>query len=232
MSPPSTSVPRLRGSTSRSIRSFRSSPPSPLSMAPCIAAPTATLSSGLTPALGSFSKKSDISCLTRGIRVDPPTSITWCTSSMSSMASSSTRLTGTSVRRNKSSVSSSNLARVSVAVKSYPGTRSSTSSLADNCPESARLIRSHSRLSFWSARRSEEMSLPSFLRIISMKCDITMWSTSEPPRWVSPLVAKTSNMPPSMVSSVTSKVPPPRSNTSTFSSSSSSSRGFPSCPIP
>mmetsp|Transcript_7679 Transcript_7679/g.23453 ORF Transcript_7679/g.23453 Transcript_7679/m.23453 type:complete len:313 (+) Transcript_7679:933-1871(+) len=41
-------------------------------------------------------------------------------------------------------------------------------------------------------------------------------SKSSPPRWVSPEVASTLNTPSSIVSSDTSKVPPPRSNTSTF----------------
>mmetsp|Transcript_5011 Transcript_5011/g.10806 ORF Transcript_5011/g.10806 Transcript_5011/m.10806 type:complete len:204 (+) Transcript_5011:1281-1892(+) len=44
------------------------------------------------------------------------------------------------------------------------------------------------------------------------------WSKSCPPRWVSPAVASTSKTPPSMDNSVTSKVPPPRSNTRMFSS--------------
>ena len=45
---------------------------------------------------------------------------------------------------------------------------------------------------------------------------MTRWSKSSPPRWVSPFVASTSNTPLSMVSSVTSNVPPPRSNTRMF----------------
>ena len=43
-------------------------------------------------------------------------------------------------------------------------------------------------------------------------------SKSSPPRWVSPAVAFTSKMPSSIVSSETSKVPPPRSKMSTLRS--------------
>ena len=49
-----------------------------------------------------------------------------------------------------------------------------------------------------------------------MKYFMMRWSKSSPPRWVSPLVASTSKTPLSMVSRVTSKVPPPRSKTRMF----------------
>ena len=49
-----------------------------------------------------------------------------------------------------------------------------------------------------------------------MKWSTMRLSKSSPPRCVSPAVALTSKMPPSMDSSETSNVPPPRSNTSTF----------------
>ncbi|CAH1980669.1 unnamed protein product [Acanthoscelides obtectus] len=55
---------------------------------------------------------------------------------------------------------------------------------------------------------------------------MTRWSKSSPPRWVSPLVATTSNTPLSIVRRDTSKVPPPKSNTKTFFSPSFLSKPY------
>ena len=88
------------------------------------------------------------------------------------------------------------------------------------------LASSHAFLSRWMARLSEETSTPNLRLKSEMKWSISLWSKSSPPRCVSPLVALTSKTPPSIVSSVTSKVPPPRSKTRMFSSLSFLSRPY------
>jgi len=55
----------------------------------------------------------------------------------------------------------------------------------------ALLAFSTSRRSFWVARLSFLISLPVFFLYILMKCSMTRWSKSSPPKWVSPLVATT-----------------------------------------
>lgn len=59
------------------------------------------------------------------------------------------------------------------------------------------------------------MSTPVFFLCFLTRKSMTRWSKSSPPRWLSPLVATTSNTPWSMVNRETSKVPPPKSNTNT-----------------
>ena len=77
-------------------------------MKACTAAPYATASSGLMLLFSSLPpKKSDTSCCTLGMRVEPPTSTTSCTWRLSIFASVSTRSTGASVERNRSPHSSS-----------------------------------------------------------------------------------------------------------------------------
>ena len=60
-----------------------------------------------------------------------------------------------------------------------------------------------------------------------MTQSLRMLSKSSPPRWVSPLVASTSNTPSSILRSDTSKVPPPRSKTRMVCDS-----GFSGPPLP
>ena len=117
-------------------------------------------------------------------------------------------------------------ARVSVSEKSMPSYSASISMFAWCCVDSTRFTRSTSLRSFCTARLSPDMSLLYFfLKIFIMWC-ITTWSKSSPPRCVSPFVASTSNTPLSIVSTVTSKVPPPRSNTRMFFSPSFLSRPY------
>ena len=73
MMPPFVSTPSVRGVTSNNSTSFTS----PLRTPAWIAAPEATTSSGLTPLWGSFPVSDLTSACTAGIRVDPPTKITW-----------------------------------------------------------------------------------------------------------------------------------------------------------
>merc|ERR1719297_413328 len=75
MTPPTVSMPRLRGTVSMTTMSLTPQS-SPDRMQAWTAAPSATASSGLTPLLGSLPlKKSFTSCLIFGILVDPPTRI-------------------------------------------------------------------------------------------------------------------------------------------------------------
>lgn len=115
---------------------------------------------------------------------------------------------------------SSNLALVKLSLKSSPSYRDSISIVVWCWEDKALLAFSTSRRSFCTARLSFLMSLPFFFLYSFIKCSITRWSKSSPPKWVSPLVATTSKTPSSMVRTETSKVPPPRSNTRMFFSPS------------
>mmetsp|Transcript_36914 Transcript_36914/g.43127 ORF Transcript_36914/g.43127 Transcript_36914/m.43127 type:complete len:599 (-) Transcript_36914:345-2141(-) len=215
ITPPTVSMPSDSGITSTSTTLLPRSL-SPVSTAPCTAAPYATASSGLIPLFGSLLKKSRISCCTFGIRVDPPTSTISSTSPFFSFASSSTLRTGSSVPLNSAMFSSSNFDRVIFSEKSNPSTRLSTSTRASGCDDSCRFAASHALRSRASAFWSLPISIPFFFFSPSTKCRIRLLSKSSPPRCVSPFVATTSKNPSSIVSSDTSNVPPPRSNTRMF----------------
>mmetsp|Transcript_60340 Transcript_60340/g.159524 ORF Transcript_60340/g.159524 Transcript_60340/m.159524 type:complete len:266 (+) Transcript_60340:733-1530(+) len=219
MTSPAVSRPSESGVTSSSSTSLVSSPPSPERMPPCTAAPYATASSGLMPLLGSLPlKKSLSSCCTLGMRVDPPTSTTSSISDFFISESSMTFCTGVSVFLKRSMHSSSKRARVSVSEKSCPSKRPSISTRTWCCVDSERLARSTSRRSFCTARLSLDGSEPCLRLKTLSRCWITRLSKSSPPRWVSPAVDLTSKMPSSIVSSDTSKVPPPRSKMRTLRS--------------
>ena len=77
MTPPTVSIPRVRGVISRRMMSLRVSSSLLERIPPWMAAPAATASSGLTPELGSFPLKNPFNnSLTLGIRVEPPTRTT------------------------------------------------------------------------------------------------------------------------------------------------------------
>mmetsp|Transcript_44532 Transcript_44532/g.89953 ORF Transcript_44532/g.89953 Transcript_44532/m.89953 type:complete len:240 (+) Transcript_44532:719-1438(+) len=222
MTPPLVSMPSESGATSRRSTSIAAPSASPLKIPACTAAPNATASSGLIPRFSSLpSKKEDRSCCTRGIRVDPPTSTTSSTCPLLIFASLRTCATGASVFLNRFALISSNLARVTVWLRSSPSASASISTQVEVWLDKLRFATSHCRRRRCRARlllRTESPSPGCFLSNTLMRWSMRRWSKSSPPKWVSPAVALTSNTPLSMVSSVTSKVPPPKSNTNTVSS--------------
>ncbi|PWU98315.1 putative heat-shock protein hsp70 [Trypanosoma cruzi] len=143
MTPPAVSMPSVSGVTSSSSRPSVCLLLPPVRMKACTAAPYATASSGLMLLFSSLPpKKSDTSCITFGMRVEPPTSTTSCTARLSILASWSTRSTGCSVPRKRSPQSSSKRARVMVAWKSTLSNSASISIVAcaadDRCAWRAR----------------------------------------------------------------------------------------------
>jgi hypothetical protein len=74
MTPPTVSIPRVKGVASIMTKDSVSSLVSPQMIPPYTAAPKATASSGLIPVLGSFPLKYSLTRdLILGIRVEPPT---------------------------------------------------------------------------------------------------------------------------------------------------------------
>ncbi|CCW60164.1 unnamed protein product [Phytomonas sp. EM1] len=220
MTPPAVSMPSVSGVTSSSSRPSVCLLLPPVRMNACTAAPYATASSGLMLLFSSLPpKNSETSDCTLGIRVEPPTSTTSCTARLSIFASCRTRSTGSMVLRKRSPHSSSKRARVIVDWKSMLSKSASISIVACVAEDRVRLARSHAVRRRRSDRWLEDRSLPRFLRLnSSLKKFTRRLSRSSPPRWVSPAVAFTSKIPPSIVSSVTSNVPPPRSKMRTLCS--------------
>nr|QGZ00456.1 heat shock protein 9.2 [Glyphodes pyloalis] len=77
---------------------------------------------------------------------------------------------------------SSNLALVRVSEKSSPSKKDSISILTWWLEDRALLAFSTSRRNFCTARLSFLMSLPFFFLYSLMKCSITLWSKSSPPK--------------------------------------------------
>ena len=106
--PPIVSIPNVNGVTSNNNTSLTS----PVNTPACIAAPTATHSSGLTPLDGSFPVKFLTASWTAGILVDPPTKITLSIWLIESPASAKAFFIGSIDLWTKSWVNSLNLALV------------------------------------------------------------------------------------------------------------------------
>ena len=113
--PPLVSIPSDSGVTSRSSTSLTS----PLSTPAWMAAPIATTSSGLTPRCGSLPISSRTFSCTAGIRVIPPTRITWSILAGSRPASLSACRVGPTVRSIRSWVSSVSFARDRVVSRCF-----------------------------------------------------------------------------------------------------------------
>mmetsp|Transcript_22412 Transcript_22412/g.38168 ORF Transcript_22412/g.38168 Transcript_22412/m.38168 type:complete len:219 (-) Transcript_22412:1047-1703(-) len=209
-------MPSVKGHTSTRISEFMWLSRTPLSTAPCTAAPYATASSGLTDLHSCFPPK--YSCnrsWTFGMRVEPPTSTTWSTFSLPTFASSNTRFTDARQRSNSVAFNFSKVARLMLELYSSPEIVTSMSAVT--AEDSKRLARSHALRSCRQARGLSLMrSLPEFCFLNTL----IMWSCiaaskSSPPKCVSPAVASTLNTPSSICSNDTSNVPPPKSKTST-----------------
>uniref|UniRef100_K3W998 Uncharacterized protein n=1 Tax=Globisporangium ultimum (strain ATCC 200006 / CBS 805.95 / DAOM BR144) TaxID=431595 RepID=K3W998_GLOUD len=218
MTLPTVSIPSESGVTSTSKSELVASLRMPDKMAPCTAAPYATASSGLIDFESSLPlNRLDSMVCTLGIRVEPPTSTNSVISSGFMLASANTFSTVSSQRLKSSSPSDSNLARVTVALKSTPSKSESTSTEADVVVDNMRLADSQAVRKRRMARADVDGSKLRFLRLNSVKRYSTMLlSKSSPPKCVSPPVDLTSKIPFSIDKIDTSKVPPPRSKINTL----------------
>mmetsp|Transcript_34540 Transcript_34540/g.88474 ORF Transcript_34540/g.88474 Transcript_34540/m.88474 type:complete len:222 (-) Transcript_34540:100-765(-) len=209
--PPSVSMPRERGVTSRRRMSLTL----PLRTPPWMAAPMATTSSGLTPLEGSRLKSSLTTSTTRGMRVMPPTSSTSLMSEVCRDASLRALTQGLLVRSIRPSTSLLSSPRV-ILVFMCLGPEASavrkgrlTSVAGDE--ESSHFAFSAASRRRWMTSLSLLTSRPESFLKTSMRWLRMAWSKSSPPRCVSPLVDLTSKTPEFISRMDTSKVPPPRS---------------------
>ena len=219
ITPPRVSMPRLSGVTSSS----RTSLTSPRSTPACTAAPIATTSSGLTVLFGSLPVSPITRSWTAGMRVEPPTRMTWWRSPLATPASDSACSNGMRQRSMRSAVISWKRARLSDSSRCSGPSAVAVMNGRLICVcwtwLSSILAFSAASLRRWAAMRSFARSTPWADLNCCTSQSMTRWSQSSPPRWVSPWVDFTSNTPSPISSTDTSKVPPPRSNTSTVSSS-------------
>ena len=212
ITPPMVSIPRLRGVTSSNNMSVSLVP---ASKAAWRAAPTATTSSGFTSIKGSRPKNSRTNLRTSGIRVEPPTRITPSSWSGVIPASSNARshgpaqrfTTGNAIFSKSCFVSENDNGRTRPLSSTTPSMTPSTSttSLSVSASFARRAICSACCVCAGVA----DCKMPA----ASSRRRASGQSKSSPPSAVSPAVASTRNKPRSNVSTLTSKVPPPRSNT-------------------
>ena len=185
------------------------------------AAPTATTSSGLTDWFGSFPVYSLTNCWTAGIRVEPPTNTTSLISFLPRPASDNACSTGFLHLSNKSLESSSNCTLVKVKSKCLGPVASAVMNgrfiFVCITEESSHFAFSAASFNLCIACLSFFKSMPSCFLNSAHNQSMIFWSKSSPPRCVSPEVDKTSWTPSPISKTETSKVPPPRSNTKTFS---------------
>mmetsp|Transcript_19954 Transcript_19954/g.54375 ORF Transcript_19954/g.54375 Transcript_19954/m.54375 type:complete len:296 (+) Transcript_19954:122-1009(+) len=130
-----------------------------------------------------------------------------------SFASLSTVFTVSKVRLKMTALRVSNLALATSTLYSSPPMESST--LAVCPPERSRLARSAAAFSLERSRASFSSSWCLPLNSVTSQ-STSVLSKSSPPRRVSPPVARTVKTPPSRLSTVASKVPPPRSKMRMF----------------
>ena len=189
-----------------------------VSAAACTAAPCATTSSGLTLPAADRWKYSSTRRATMGMRVAPPTSKTRSISVGSSPTVSIEKRQVSIVR------SMSGFARASsrfLFMANCAGTNAPPSPRTTSFMSTVASSRSERECFSFSARArrsaravgSGRGSKRNFWRKKLVISDAMAWSTSSPPRDVSPPVASTSKTSPERSSSVMSNVPPPRSYT-------------------
>ena len=224
--PPIVSIPSDNGVTSSKTISLTSPERTP----PWIAAPKATASSGLIEWSGSFPAHSLTAFWTAGIRVEPPFKITLSISLTLKPASLNALSKAILVFWTKSSVNSSNLARVKSASRwrgpASPAEINGSEMWVDETPDKSFLAFSAASFKRCNAILSLDKSTPFSSLKFWINQSIILLSKSSPPRWVSPLVDNTWKTPSPSCKMETSKVPPPRSYTKTFSSFSSLSRPY------
>src|SRR5699024_7626605 len=216
--PPIVSIPNDNGVTSSKTISLTSPEITP----PWIAAPIATTSSGFTDLFGSLPVSLRTASTTAGIRVDPPTKITWSISFLSTPASFNACRTGFLVRSTNSCVNSSNLARLKEVSKCNGPASDAVMNgkliCVDVTPDKSFLAFSAASLRRCAAILSLVKSMPFSFLNSAAKYSIILSSKSSPPRLLSPEVERTSKTPSPNSRIETSNVPPPKSNTKIFSS--------------
>ncbi len=214
--PPRVSIPRESGVTSKR----RTSLTSPERTAPCMAAPIATHSIGSIPRwiLGPtmFSTK----FWTIGILVGPPTMMILSMLSTVRFASFIACVIDVLQRDTMGSTISSSFARVIVLTRCFGPVESDDMNgrLISVCivVESSIFAFSHASRTLQKAMLSFERSIPVSFWNSPITYFVRASSISEPPSLVSPDVESTSNTPSLKSMMVTSRVPPPRSNTRIF----------------
>ena len=113
---------------------------------------------------------------------------------------------------------SSNFDLVMTTLRSSPSIKASISTVAWVAADKALFAFSHEALTLLKALALFFISIEVFLLNSPAQYSTNLLSKSSPPKWVLPFVALTSNNPSSRANKETSKVPPPKSNISTFSS--------------
>ena len=211
-------MPSDSGITSNRTTSFTS----PVSTPPWMAAPMATTSSGFTPLCGSLPKKAFTTSWIFGMRVDPPTKITWSIWLTLSPESLRACSVGRRLRCTRSSTSCSNLERLRSMFKCFGPEASAVMNgrlMFVFCePDSSILAFSAASFNRCMAMASLLRSTPSDFLNSSMRNWMMRPSKSSPPKCVSPLVDFTSNTPSPSSRIEMSNVPPPRSYTATVCS--------------
>mmetsp|Transcript_14289 Transcript_14289/g.37899 ORF Transcript_14289/g.37899 Transcript_14289/m.37899 type:complete len:230 (+) Transcript_14289:719-1408(+) len=222
--PPKVSIPRDKGVTSSNRTSFTS----PRNTPPWIAAPMATTSSGLTPLCGFLPKNPSTVSWTFGMRVMPPTRMTSSMEPLSTPASCTHFLHGSSVLPTKSATIPSNWALPSLTFKCFGPVASAVMNGNETSvvfkPSNSRFAFSAASLNLCMASGSLDKSNPESFLNSANRCLSNSSSKSSPPSIVSPLVDLTSKTPPLISRIETSKVPPPKSNTATNFPSSALSK--------
>ena len=215
---PNVSIPKDNGVTSNN----KISSTSPAKTPPCMAAPNATTSSGLTLWFGSFSKISFTFSWILGIRVEPPTKTTSLISDGERPASLIAFTHGSIVLSTKSATNFSNFARVKVRFKCLGPEESAVinGKFISVCfdVDNSFFAASLASLNRCNAIASFFKSIPSLFLNSSAIQFIIFWSKSSPPKCVSPFVDLTSKTPSPNSKIEISKVPPPKSNTAIVSS--------------
>ncbi len=188
---------------------------SPASTPACTAAPMATTSSGLTPLWGSLPKNFFTVSCTSGMRVEPPTSTTSSICCGVFLASARALWVGSMLRSTSGRIICSSLARVSCFCRCLGPEASAVRKgrlMVVSCTlESSILACSAASLRRCTTILSLATSMPVSFLNSAMSQSITRWSTSSPPRCVSPLVEMTwTTLSPTSRMEM-SKVPPPKS---------------------